>query len=90
MAAKYWIKLYHEILRDRKMATLDDRLWRRVIECFLLAGEVDEEGYLPPLPDVAWAFRVDVEQIETELNELTRLGISVSYTHLTLPTILLV
>jgi hypothetical protein len=75
MPGKYWIKLYHEMLYDRKVASLDDRLWRRVVECFLLAGELNDGGYLPSLEDMAWAFRVDEEQIETELNELIRLGI---------------
>lgn len=75
MAAKYWIKLYHEILHDRKMATLDDRIWRRIIECFLMAGEEDNGGYMPPLVDIAWMLRVDEEQLETEYNELVRLRI---------------
>jgi len=75
MTAKYWIKLYHEILHDRKMATLDDRLWRRVIECFLFAGEVDQEGYLPTVSDMAWILRINEEELETDLNALISLGI---------------
>jgi len=75
MASKYWIKLYHEMLYDRKVAALDDHLWRRVIEVFLMAGELDEGGYLPPLDDMSWTLRADQEQLETDLNELTRLGI---------------
>ena len=39
MSAKYWIKLYHEILYDRKMATMSADLWQRTIQMFLLAGE---------------------------------------------------
>jgi len=75
MASKYWIKLYHEMLYDRKVAALDDHLWRRVIEVFLMAGELDEGGYLPPLDDMAWTLRAHQEQLETDLNELTRVGI---------------
>ena len=75
MAGKYWIKLYHEILYDRKLASLDDHLWRRILECFLMAGEQNEEGYLPPLDDIAWTLRADTEQLETDLNELIRIGI---------------
>lgn len=74
MSSKYWIKLYHEILHDRKMATLDDRLWRLVIECFLFAGEVDNDGYLPKLEDIAWILRLSEEELETDLNELVRMG----------------
>lgn len=75
MASKYWIKLYHEILYDRKMAQLRDHLWRRVMECFLMAGEVNNGGYLPSLDDMAWTLRADPEQLETELTELVQLGI---------------
>jgi len=75
MSAKYWIKLYLEILHDRKMATLDDHLWRRIVECFLLAGENDQEGYLPKLDDIAWTLRTGIEELETDLNELVKMGI---------------
>jgi len=75
MAGKYWIKLYHETLYDRKVASLDDHLWRRVIEVFLMAGDIDEGGYLPPLDDMTWTLRADKEQLETDLTELIRLGI---------------
>ena len=75
MASKYWIKLYHEILYDRKLASLDDHLWRCILECFLMAGEQNEEGYLPSLDNMAWTLRADIEQLETDLNELIRIGI---------------
>jgi len=75
MAAKYWIKLYHEILHDPKMVRLRDRLWRRTIECFLLAGDQGRDGLLPCTDDIAFTFRCDPEQLETELVELASLGI---------------
>jgi len=40
--SKLWIKLYHEILDDPKMCKLSDRLYRRVMELFLLAGETNK------------------------------------------------
>ena len=75
MATKYWIKLYHETLDDPKMARLSDRLYRRVIECFLLAGNEHKDGLLPSLPDIAWRLHCDEEQLETELIELSNIGI---------------
>lgn len=75
MAGKYWIKLYHEILHDRKMQRLRDRLWRRAIECFLMAGDLDEDGFLPPLGDMAWDLRLEPEILESELMELASVGI---------------
>lgn len=75
MAGKYWIKLYHEILDDPKMGRLEDRLYRRTIELFLLAGELDQDGYLPTVRDIAWRLRIDEEQLETEMIELQKVGI---------------
>jgi DNA-binding transcriptional regulator YhcF (GntR family) len=67
MASKYWIKLYHEILDDAKMGRMPDRLWRRTIELFLLAGELDEDGLLPPTRDIAWRLRIDDDGLADDL-----------------------
>jgi len=75
MAAKYWLKLYHEILHDYKMFSLSDRLYRRVIECLLMAGELDEEGFLPALPEMAFTLRTDSKELMGELRELEKVGI---------------
>ena len=75
MKSKYWIKLYHEVLDDPKMGRLSDRLWRRTIEVFLLAGDTDEEGKLPALDDMAWRLRIIPEELEADLIELQRVGI---------------
>jgi DNA-binding transcriptional regulator YhcF (GntR family) len=75
MTANYWIKLYHEVLYDPKMAKMPDHLYRRTIELFLLAGETDKDGALPSVSDMAWKLRIEKEQLETELVELQRTGI---------------
>jgi hypothetical protein len=75
MAAKYWIKLYHEILEDSKMGRLPDNLWRRAIELFLMAGEVDNQGQLPCTGEIAWRLRLPEEMLEDELSRLESLGI---------------
>lgn len=75
MASKYWIKLYHEILDDPKMGRLPDNLWRRVIELFLIAGDADGEGELPPINDISWRLRVDSNQLMREMEELQTAGI---------------
>jgi DnaD/phage-associated family protein len=76
MKSDYWIKLYHEILDDPKMGTLPDRLWRRLIELFLLAGRLcpDKSGILPDTAQIAWCLRVPADQLEEELQTLTNLG----------------
>ncbi len=76
MASKYWIKLYHEILQDPKMGRLPDNVWRRAIEIFLLAGELDEEGKLPETEEIAWLLRQPViETFEAELAHLEKVGV---------------
>jgi hypothetical protein len=75
MASKYWIKFYIEALDDPKVARLPDNLWRRYYECCLLAGEVDDEGRLPSINNVAWRFRVDEETVTTEFDQLARQGL---------------
>ena len=75
MPSKYWIKLYHEILDDPKMGRLPDRLWRRTIEIFLLAGDLDCDGALPTVADMAWRLRADPADLEADLIELATVGI---------------
>lgn len=76
MASKYWIKLYIEILDDPKMGLLNDRLYRRTIELFLIAGETDQEGLLPPLRELAWRLRVTEKQILQDLKKLEQVDIT--------------
>lgn len=76
MASNYWIKLYIEILQDRKMARLPDNIWRLCIELFLLAGEINKDGELPSTEDIAWELRRnDVTELETMLLQIVTLGI---------------
>ncbi len=73
--ADYWIKLYHEILDDPKMATMPDNLWRRTTELFLLAGRLYKDGMLPDTKQIAWALRMDENVLETELQQIVTSGI---------------
>ena len=78
MATDYWIKLYHEILDDPKVATLPDHLWRRMIELFLVAGRLggnEKTGELPSTKEIAWLLRVSVDDLELDLDQLARIGI---------------
>jgi hypothetical protein len=75
MPSKYWVKVYHEVLDDVKVAQLDDHLWRRFFECVLLAGDFNQKGMLPTLSEIAFRLRThDEEQLETDLLELQRKG----------------
>jgi hypothetical protein len=66
-----------EILDDPKMGRMSDRLWRRTVELFLIAGENRADGLLPSLSDMAWRLRpISEEELEADLVELARTGIT--------------
>jgi len=75
MASKYWIKLYHEMLDDAKVARLNDSAYRRFIECMLLAGELNEQGFLPPLEDMAWRLRTSETSLDDDMTRLALGGL---------------
>lgn len=76
MASAYYIKLFHELLDDAKMGRLPDNLWRRFIECLLMAGELQEGGFLPSLSDMVWRLHLESEDVlERELLRLKDVGI---------------
>ena len=57
MASNYWIKLYHEMLDDPKIGRLTDSQFRLMINLFLLAGDCEQDGYLPCIDDISWRLR---------------------------------
>jgi len=69
-----WLKLYFEILDDPKMGRLPDHLWRRAIELFLLAGEQELDGLLPPVEDMAWRLRTSVDELAETLQALSQVA----------------
>lgn len=75
MSERYWIKLYHEILDDPKMATLNDSQWRFVIELFLIAGRTSSDGHIPDAHKIAWILRRDEKVVEKQLTEIKKVGI---------------
>jgi uncharacterized protein YdbL (DUF1318 family) len=75
MATMPWIKLYTEILDDPKMGRMNDHLYRRTIEMFLIAGKILAGGYLPSVDEIAWMLRRSEDEIRADLEELQTLGI---------------
>ncbi len=76
MPSNYWLKLYHELLHDPKMAQLDSDTWRRCIEMFLFAGEHGtKQGYLPSITDMAWTLHSTPEELASDIGKLLELGI---------------
>lgn len=75
--ADYWLKLYIEILDDPKMATLPDRVWRRVIELFLCAKKLNKDGHLPDTRQLAWMLRMNADELEMDMAQIAHTGIVV-------------
>lgn len=73
--ANSWIKLYHEILSDPKMGMMSDKLFRRTIEFFLIAGKEDRAGKLPEIEDIAWILRISKKDVQKAIDDLVRLNI---------------
>ena len=73
--ANSWIKLYHEILSDPKMGMMSDKLFRRTIEFFLIAGKEDRDGELPAADDIAWILRISKKEVQKTIEELVKLNI---------------
>ena len=73
---RQWIKLHLDIIDDPKMGRLTDRLFRRAIELFLLAGKSNNnDGVLPPIEDIAWMLRVDEHILSYDLLVLQAVNI---------------
>ena len=75
MGNNYWIKLYHDILDDPIFGSMTDRLFRRTIQLYLMAGETDADGLLPVLPDMAWRLHMDEDELAQDLMELEEIKI---------------
>jgi hypothetical protein len=75
MKSKYWIKLYHEMLDDPKVARLNDSAYRLFIECLLLAGEINEDGLLPPVEDMAWRLHKSEVGLPDDMTHLALAGL---------------
>lgn len=73
--ANYWIKTYMEILDDPKMATLPDRLWRRIMELFLVAGRTNQGGEIPDTAQIAWMLRISSDDLAMDLRQIESIGI---------------
>ena len=63
------------MLDDAKVARLNDSAYRRFVECMLLAGEMQEDGFLPPLEDMSWRLRLSETALEQDMTRLALAGL---------------
>lgn len=71
----YWIKLYIEMLDDPKIGTLPDGLCWRFVQCCLMAGRCNLSGNIPDTRQLAWAFRLNTNDLEHEMQQLAAAGL---------------
>lgn len=71
----HWIKLYVEMLDDPKVGLLPDAVKWRWVSSLLLAGELNEDGYLPDINDAAWRLHTNVETLQGEMRTLAGRGL---------------
>lgn len=69
------LRLSSEMLDDADYGTLNDRLYRRYIECALLASRCEPIGWLPDMAAAAWILHSTPEQLHNDLIELWQEGV---------------
>ena len=75
MAAKYWIKLYLDMLDDPAVGRLSDALYRTLLQCMLAAGEAGKDGILPAVENLAWRLRMKPHVLARRLEALGEAGL---------------
>lgn len=70
-----YVRVYLDILDDPKVGLLPDSVKWRFISCLVLAGEVNEEGFLPDMPTAAFRLRTTEETLRSELQMLAQRGL---------------
>ena len=71
----HWIKVYVEMLDDPKVGLLPDAVKWRWVSALLLAGELNEDGFLPDINDAAWRLHTNVETLQGEMRTLAGRGL---------------
>jgi len=75
MKTYIWIKLYIEILDDPKVGLMPDWLKWRKVQLFLVAREVNRDGLLGPVAQLAWRLRINEDDFVGSLRTMSEIGI---------------
>ena len=74
--ANQWIKLYTEILHDRKFRKMNERQQLVCLKLFLLAGQEDQGGDLPDLEDISLElYMPNQKQLKADIDRLVELNV---------------
>lgn len=80
MSARFWIKTPTVWLDDPRVAALPDSIYRRYVECNLLAKDeetADEatRGFIPDIPLAAWRLHIQPDVLADDLARLALAGL---------------
>ena len=72
---RHWVKVWPKMLHDFDIVGLDDQLWRRLVECFLVLGIHDSDftGRLPGVKVLAFEMHQSPSQIVSQLDSICEL-----------------
>lgn len=70
---KTWVRLYVELLDDRKVQSLPPHLFKTWVNILCLAGLAD--GVLPSVDDIAFRLRISSNDASTQVDELVLAGL---------------
>ena len=68
---KTWVRLHTALLTNRKVQSLPPILFKFWVNCLAFAGREDD-GTLPPLPDMAWELHEPGSRIDRWVSELVK------------------
>jgi DnaD/phage-associated family protein len=72
---RYWTKIHVKDVFSRERLKMPDWLFRRWIEFEAFAADLDNEGLLPPVADMAWELRLNDEtKLSDALMALSQVG----------------
>jgi VCBS repeat-containing protein len=65
-----WLRLYNAVLDDPKLQRLDPPIFKAWINLLCLAGQQEDRGTLPDLPEMAFRMRMTEPEMDETLHEL--------------------
>ena len=77
MSFGYWIKMHHNLLEDYRLWMLSDAAKWRYVACSLMAGELGEGGFLPPMVAMLFKLRpLSQSELEADLRAMATSGLA--------------
>lgn len=77
-----WLRLYTDLIDDRKQAMMSDKTFRIFILLLCFAKELNQNGYIShSISDISWRIRIKETHLKKALEDLYTLGILCNEEH---------